>query len=143
MTERSDNAVSSRIAQLKREVDETSVRRVLVVDDEESIRRALATFLGASGYDVTTASSGEDALAAMKAGPKFSLMLCDIRMPGMSGVQLVPKVIEIDPDIAVMMLTAVDDASTATQVLSSGAMDYLIKPVELRDLERAIERILH
>jgi len=143
MTERSETAVSSRVSQLMREADDTSMQRVLVVDDEESIRRALATFLGMSGYEVITASSGDEALAALKAGPKFSLMLCDIRMPGMSGVQLLPKVLDLDPDIAVMMLTAVDDATTATEVLAAGAMDYLIKPVELRDLERAIERILH
>jgi response regulator RpfG family c-di-GMP phosphodiesterase len=61
----------------------------------------------------------------------------------MSGVQLLPRVLEIDPDVAVVMLTAVDDAATATDVLASGAMDYLIKPVELKDLERAIERNLH
>ena len=143
MTERSDNAVSSRLSQLKRGVDESPVQRVLVVDDEAGIRRALATFLNTSGYEVTTASSGDEAIAALKAGPKFSLMLCDIRMPGMSGVELLPKALEIDPDIAVLMLTAVDDATTATQVLSSGAMDYLIKPIELKDLERAIERNLH
>lgn len=143
MTERSETAVSSRLSQLKRGVDEPSVRRVLVVDDEDSIRRALATFLGTLGYEVTTASSGEEALAAVNTGPNFSLMLCDIRMPGMSGVQLVPKVLEIDPDVAIMMLSAVNDASTTTDVLSSGAMDYLMKPIELKDLERAVERILH
>jgi response regulator RpfG family c-di-GMP phosphodiesterase len=143
MTERSENADSSRISQFTRGADDQRMRRVLVVDDEDSIRRALATFLGTSGYDVTTASSGDEALAAMKAGPKFSLVLCDIRMPGMSGVQLLPRVLEIDPDVAVVMLTAVDDAATATDVLASGAMDYLIKPVELKDLERAIERNLH
>jgi len=143
MTERSETAAPSRLSQFRRGVDESSLRRVLIVDDEEGIRLALRTFLSTSGYEVTTASSGEEALAAVQAGPKFSLMLCDVRMPGMSGVQLVPKVLEIDPDMAVMMLSAVNDASTATEVLSSGAMDYLMKPFELEDLERSIERILH
>jgi response regulator RpfG family c-di-GMP phosphodiesterase len=119
------------------------VRRVLVVDDEESIRLALAKFLRARGYEVTAVADGEQALAAVRTGDKYTLMLCDVRMPGLSGVELVPLVLDIDPDLAVMMLTAVNDASTATDALAAGAMDYLMKPVELKDLERAIERILH
>jgi response regulator RpfG family c-di-GMP phosphodiesterase len=143
MTERSENAVSARVSQLMRGVDESVVRRVLVVDDEEAIRSVFGKFLRARGYEVTATSSGEEALAAVQSGQKFSLMLCDVRMPGMTGVELVPKVLEIDPEIAVMMLTAVNDSSTATEALASGAMDYLMKPVELKDLERAIERLLH
>jgi response regulator RpfG family c-di-GMP phosphodiesterase len=143
MTEHSENNVSARISQIMRGVDEPLVRRVLVVDDEDSIRTALSKFLRARGYEVTAASNGEEALAAVADGQKFALMLCDIRMPGLSGVELVPKVLEIDPEIAVMMLTAVNDANTATEALAAGAMDYLMKPVELKDLERAIERILH
>jgi len=143
MTERSENAVPSRFSQFTRGADGQPVRRVLLVDDEAGIRQALATFLGTSGYEVTSAASGDEALAAMKRGVKFSLMLCDVRMPGMTGVELVPKVLEIDPDIAIVMLSAVNDASTATDALSSGAMDYLMKPIELKDLERGIERVLH
>jgi response regulator RpfG family c-di-GMP phosphodiesterase len=143
MTEHNDNAAAARISQFMRGAEEPLVRRVLVVDDEESIRLALSKFLRARGYEVTAAASGEEALAAVQSGLKFALMLCDIRMPGMSGVELVPQALEVDPDIAVMMLTAVNDAGTATEALASGAMDYLMKPVELKDLERAIERVLH
>src|SRR5450756_2817385 len=70
-------------------------------------------------------------------------MLCDVRMPGMTGVQIVPQAIERDQDLAIIMLTAVNDAATATEVLSSGAMDYLMKPVELADLQQAVDRALH
>lgn len=143
MTEHADNTAAHRISRIIRGVDEPLVRRVLVVDDEESIRVALSKFLRARGYEVKAVENGEEALAAVQGGDKFTLMLCDVRMPGLSGVELVPLVLEIDPDLAVMMLTAVNDASTATEALAAGAMDYLMKPVELKDLERAIERVLH
>jgi len=143
MTEYTDTSTASRISQLLRGTQEPLVRRVLVVDDEESIRSALAKFLRARGYEVATAENAEQALDVVRNGNKVTLMLCDVRMPGISGVELVPKVLDLDADIAVMMLTAVNDASTATEALAAGAMDYLMKPVELKDLERAIERILH
>jgi putative two-component system response regulator len=66
-----------------------------------------------------------------------------VRMPGLSGVEVVPRALAVDPDLAIMMLTGVNDAPTATEALSSGAMDYLLKPVELLDLHHAIERALH
>ena len=121
---------------------DTPVRRVLVVDDEESIRRAIGKFLRTRGFDVVTAESGDEALQQL-AQQGFVLMLCDVRMPGLSGVDVVPRALQLDSELAIMMLTAVNDAPTATESLSSGAMDYLMKPVELADLEVAIERALH
>lgn len=143
MTERSDDAGSSRLSTLRRRTQEPLVRRVLVVDDEESIRTALAKFLRARGFEVMAVGSGEEALSAVFAGNRFVLMLCDIRMPGMSGVDLVPRMLEIDPSMAVVMLTAVNEATTATEVLAAGAMDYLMKPFEFSELETVLERNLH
>lgn len=143
MTEPTSNTTAHRISQLLRGTPEPLVRRALVVDDEESIRSALAKFLRSRGYDVATAEDGLQALAMMEAGDRFTLMLCDVRMPGLSGVELVPRALDLDGDLAVMMLTAVNDASTATEALAAGAMDYLMKPIELKDLEKAIERVLH
>jgi cyclic di-GMP phosphodiesterase len=121
---------------------EMSMRRVLVVDDEESIRRAIGKFLKTRGFEVVTAQSGDEAL--LQLGQQgFVLMLCDVRMPGLSGVDVVPRALQLDSELAIMMLTAVNDAPTATESLSQGAMDYLMKPVELADLEVAIERALH
>ena len=118
------------------------MRRVLVVDDEESIRRAIGKFLKTRGFEVVTAESGDEAL--LQLGQQgFVLMLCDVRMPGLSGVDVVPRALQLDSELAIMMLTAVNDAPTATESLSQGAMDYLMKPVELADLEVAIERALH
>ena len=118
------------------------MRRVLVVDDEESIRRAIGKFLKARGFEVVTAESGDEALEQL-GQQGFVLMLCDVRMPGLSGVDVVPRALQLDSELAIMMLTAVNDAPTATESLSYGAMDYLMKPVELADLEVAIERALH
>lgn len=115
--------------------------RILVVDDEETIRLALRKFLRSRGYEVETAGSGEQALEALRKS-RFSLMLCDVRMSGMTGVQVVPKAVALDQDLAIIMLTAVNDAATATEVLSAGASDYLMKPVELAELQQAVDRAL-
>jgi putative nucleotidyltransferase with HDIG domain len=125
-----------------RRVGEVASRRVLVVDDEEGIRRAIGKFLRTRGFDVVTAESGDEALSQL-GQQGFVLMLCDVRMPGISGVEVVPRALQLDSELAIMMLTAVNDAPTATESLSHGAMDYLMKPVELADLEIAIERALH
>lgn len=115
--------------------------RILIVDDEETIRLALRKFLRSRGYEVEIAGSGDQALQLLDSH-SFSLMLCDVRMPGMTGVQVVPRARERDTDLAIIMLTAVNDAATATEVLSAGATDYLMKPVELADLQQAVDRAL-
>ncbi len=132
---------AARISRIFNAVGEPAVRRVLVADDEESIRNSIGKFLKARGYDVAVADSGAAALEALQ-HERFDAMLCDVRMPGMSGIEVVPLAIELRPDLAVLMLTAVNDAPTATEVLAHGAMDYLMKPVELDDLAKAVERAL-
>jgi putative two-component system response regulator len=120
---------------------EASVR-LLVVDDEEPIRVAIARFLRTCGFQVEAAACGADALELL-GRERFMLMLSDIRMPGMTGIALLNRAIEGDPDLAVVMLSAVNDATTATDALARGAYDYLVKPVELTELRRAVERALH
>ncbi|MEO8621039.1 MAG: HD domain-containing phosphohydrolase [bacterium] len=116
--------------------------RVLVVDDEESIRSVLARFLRSRGYEAVVAESGAAALARLSQ-ERFEIMLCDVRMTGMSGLDVLPHALRLDGDLAVVMLTAINDAATATDALSHGAMDYMVKPVEMADLERAVERATH
>lgn len=116
-------------------------QKALVVDDEDTIRTVLMRFLRNRGFEVAGAGNGQDALNEIAKGG-YSLMLCDVRMPGMTGVEVVPQAIERDPDLAIIMLTAVNDAGTAREVLSHGATDYLMKPVELADLETAVQRAL-
>jgi putative nucleotidyltransferase with HDIG domain len=114
---------------------------LLIVDDEEPIRTALARYLTQHGYEVTTAASGAEALAVL-GRQKISAMLLDVRMPGTSGIDLVPQALEIEGNLAILMLTAVTDATTAALCMQRGAFEYLIKPIDLVDLARAVERAL-
>src|SRR5216683_4419823 len=118
--------------------DRTSV---LVVDDEDGIRQALTRFLTRLGYDVHAASNAKEALELLPAHHPQA-MLCDIRMPETSGVELLPKVLAQDPDLAVLMLTAIDEPRTAIECLKLGAYDYLIKPVDLEELELSLQHAL-
>jgi response regulator RpfG family c-di-GMP phosphodiesterase len=111
------------------------------VDDEDSVRSALTRYLSARGYTVGEAASGEEALQAMKTD-SYSLILLDVRMPGVDGVDVVPDLLEQDPDLAILMLSAISDATTAATCMQRGAFDYLTKPIELNDLSNAIERAL-
>ena len=122
-------------------VDSGGPVQVLVVDDEEPIRNALTKFLTQQQFEVYAAGSGEEALQQLRRH-RISLMLCDIRMPGTSGVDLVPQALEIEADLAILMLTAVNDATSAALCMQRGAMDYLTKPIELADLGRAVQRAL-
>src|SRR5256885_3341026 len=114
---------------------------VLVVDDEDGIRQALDRFLVRLGYRVLQASSGAEALDR-QAAEQPHVMLSDIRMPNMSGVELVPKALAADSDLAIIMLTAIDEPRTAIECLKLGAYDYLIKPVDLDELELSLQGAL-
>jgi DNA-binding NtrC family response regulator len=107
---------------------------ILVVDDEDGIRQALTRFLTRLGYQVRVAANAKEALEHVGADHPQA-MLCDIRMPETSGVELLPQVLAQDPDLAVIMLTAIDEPRTAIECLKLGAYDYLIKPVDLDELE--------
>ncbi|MDQ2665004.1 MAG: response regulator [Gemmatimonadota bacterium] len=115
---------------------------VLVVDDEEAVRVALSRFLRSRGYDAVAVGSGPEALEQLEKGT-FELMLCDIRMPGMSGLDVLTQALALNGDLGVVMLTAVNEAETATDALARGAMDYIVKPVGLEELERAVQRVAH
>lgn len=114
---------------------------VLVVDDEEGIRQALTRFLARLGYQVRAAANATEALEQLTAGHPQA-MLCDIRMPETSGIELLPQVLARDPDLAVVMLTAIDEPRTAIECLKLGAFDYLIKPVDLEELELSLQHAL-
>jgi putative nucleotidyltransferase with HDIG domain len=114
---------------------------ILVVDDDDGVRSAVGRFLHARGYEALSAASGEDALGLLASRPVTAVLL-DVRLPGLSGVDLVPQLLDAQPDAALLMLTAVNDATSAALCMQRGAMDYLIKPVDLSHLERAIERAL-
>jgi response regulator RpfG family c-di-GMP phosphodiesterase len=114
---------------------------LLVVDDEEAIRKSMRKYLALQGYEVATAASGEEALAVLER-QKVTGMLLDVNLPGVNGVDLVPRILELEPSLAILMLTAVNDATSAALCMQRGALDYLIKPVDLPRLRRAIESAL-
>jgi putative two-component system response regulator len=116
--------------------------RILVMDDDDSVRRSLANFLGSSGFDVSTVASGPEALGLL-ASEHFDCMLVDIRMPGMSGLDVMPRARELDSELAMIVLTAVNDAPTARNALTQGAADYLVKPVELAELKAVVDKALY
>ncbi|HXY29382.1 MAG TPA: HD domain-containing phosphohydrolase [Gemmatimonadaceae bacterium] len=120
----------------------TQLARLLILDDEDAIRLALERFFRNRGFEVETAATGPAALTALAQRP-FTLMLCDVRLPGMTGVDVLCRAMQVDPDLAVVMLTAVNDAPTATEAITRGAADYLVKPIELDNLLRAVERAIH
>lgn len=114
---------------------------VLVVDDEDSIRSALKRFLTGRGYEVLTAATGEEALGALQRR-KITCVLLDVKLPDGSGLDLVPKMLQDEPNAAILMLTAVNDATAAALCMQRGAFDYLTKPIDLDVLGRAIQRAL-
>jgi putative two-component system response regulator len=118
-----------------------SRQRILVVDDEDSMRTVVTRFLGLCGYEVHGADSGAEALSLLDRMP-FAGMVCDIRMPGISGLDLLPRARSVVPDLAVVMLTASTEADTATQALLAGASNYLTKPFDLTALQSALVRAL-
>src|SRR5690606_17216671 len=110
-------------------------------DDEESIRSALKRYLTGQGFEVSLAGTGEEALEILRRR-KITCMLLDVNLPGLSGIDLVPRVMQAEPDIALLMLTAVNDATAAALCMQRGALDYLTKPIDLDVLSRAIQRAL-
>lgn len=115
--------------------------RILVVDDEATLRNALGRFLSNQGFSVDTASDGTAALEKIKKGG-YAVVLLDVRMPGMSGLDVVPEALDADPDVAILMLSGLTDATSAAICMQRGAVDYLTKPIELNDLRKAIDRAL-
>src|SRR5690349_16483216 len=115
--------------------------RLLVVDDDHAVCRAIALNLRAEGYDVEQATSAAAALERLHAS-SFEGMLCDIRMPEISGLELLRRAIAIDESLAVIMLTGVLDAATATSALRGGALDYITKPFQTAELFAAVDDAL-
>ncbi len=117
-------------------------QQVLVVDDEASIRNALRRYLEHVGHTVYVAVDGAEAVGHLRRHASLALMLCDIRMPKMTGVELVPLALAENHDLAILMLTAVDDPRTAIECMKLGAFDYLIKPVDFEELGLRIAQAL-
>src|SRR5512138_2329603 len=117
--------------------------RILVVDDEKQIRRILSVLLAENGYEVAEASSGEEALKLQSAfGP--ALVLLDLSMPGMDGLETLKRLMQASSAPEVIMMTAFGTIRSAVEAMRLGAFDYLSKPFDnealLLTVERALER---
>jgi DNA-binding response OmpR family regulator len=113
------------------------MQRVLVVDDEPEAVELLQKFLIAKGYEVLTASDGEEALRKVKA-ERPHVILLDMRMPKMNGLEVLRRVREIDHEVGVIMVTAVMEEETGRQALQMGAFDYITKPLDFEYLELSL-----
>jgi len=116
---------------------ETNKGRALVVDDEEMIRSMLTDVLEAFGYEVDAAESGEAALAHFVAG-RYRVVLTDLLMPGMSGLDVVTELRRVEPALPAILLTGLGNASTAANARQEGVL-VLYKPVSLDKLMAALE----
>lgn len=117
--------------------------RILVVDDEETVRNLLQRTLAEAGYNVTTAANGEETLSVVSQG-EVEVVLLDIKMPGMSGIEVLGKLTADWPDICVIIVTAVVDTQTAVEALKMGAYDYITKPFNrdevVKKVKEAVEK---
>ena len=111
--------------------------KILIVDDEPLTCRCLEEFLTGKGYKVITASRGEEALLKVDSERPL-LMLLDVRMPGMNGMEILARAKALDPHLGVIMITGVMDEDIGRQALGMGADDYLTKPVDLNYLEMSL-----
>jgi len=115
--------------------------RILVVEDEATTRKAITRALNLIGYQADEAVSGEQALVKL-AALSYDLMLLDLRMPGMDGVEVMKRVQKTHPDLLVIVLTAHATVDSAITAVRAGAADYLLKPSKIQDIEAAISRAL-
>jgi len=111
--------------------------KVLVVDDEREVRQVLHEFLAGRGYDVAQAGSGEETLAALAREP-FDLILLDVSMPGMDGVETLKRITALESPVPVIMVTANSDIGLTSKLLALGAADYIPKPFDLEYLDQAV-----
>ena len=114
---------------------------ILVVDDEMLVISILARYLSGEGYSCITAENGAEALEKLRNRP-CALALCDIRMPGMDGLELLKRIKEYNDEIAVIMVTAVDNREVAVEAMRAGAHDYVMKPFHLDEVLISVQRAL-
>ncbi len=119
--------------------------RILVIDDEADVREVLRLHLESAGFNVLEAENGEEGIKTLRSGDNMinvGLILCDIRMPKVNGVECVDFLRREAPGIPVVMVTGYPDTEMATSFLKKGVKDYLVKPVEKEKLLSVVDRIV-
>lgn len=120
-------------------MDTNESAHVLVVDDEGAIRYSVSKTLQRVGYNVNEAASGEEALDSIR-NQRYDVILTDIRMPGITGVELLKRIKDLAPDAIVILMTGYASLGTAVEALRLGAHDYLIKPSSSQDIRQSVAR---
>jgi DNA-binding NtrC family response regulator len=115
--------------------------RILVVDDEEIVRESLGGWLEKDGYHIATAPEGATALGKIKA-ERWSILLVDLKMPGVDGLQVLEEAKKLQPDLAVVIMTAYATVDTAVAAMKLGAYDYLVKPFDPEELSMMMQKIV-
>jgi DNA-binding NtrC family response regulator len=113
--------------------------KLLIVDDDDDMRQDLSRLFRKQGHEVTAAVSGEDALNKA-AHARFDVALLDLHLPGISGIDVLAKLKQCQPELEALMLTAHSSIETAVEALRKGAYDYLTKPFRAADLEVHVQK---
>jgi two-component system response regulator (stage 0 sporulation protein F) len=116
-------------------------RSILIVDDEVHVREGLSEILQQEGFYVETAEDGKHALS-LSMNKKFDLLISDIKMPEMDGLQLLDEIQKVNPQIRVIMVTAFGDVQTYLKSMKLGAHEYINKPIRIPELKRVISAIM-
>jgi DNA-binding NtrC family response regulator len=118
-----------------------SKARILVIDDEESPRESLR-FILKDRYDVTLVENGPSGLEAASRAEPFDIVLLDMKMPGMDGLEVLSRILQLNPAMPVVMVTAITEAKPAVQAMKMGAKDYLNKPFDVDEIRLVVDRLL-
>jgi DNA-binding response OmpR family regulator len=119
---------------------ETYRARILVVDDERAIAELFEDYLRIQGFDVVTASSGMEALTRLE-GDHPDVIILDVRMPEMDGIETLKRIVARNPAVGVLMVSGNDDVILAKEAIALGAFDYILKPIDFGYLDRALEKM--
>jgi DNA-binding NtrC family response regulator len=117
------------------------MKQILIADDDLSMRQALAESLESCGFEVETAENGADALRKFQQG-KFEVVVTDMRMPKMTGMDVLRGIKKIAPQTPVILITAYGTVKTAVEAMKEGAAEFIMKPFSLDELEFAVRNVL-
>src|SRR5215212_7313573 len=116
--------------------------RILVVDDQELMRDSLTATLTRAGHDVVACNDGPAAVDRLSAGPRFDLLITDLKMPRMTGIELLAEAKRLRPEMPVVLMTAFATVQTAVEAMGLGAYDYIQKPFDGEEIKHLVDRTL-